>query len=222
MKVALASAAFRAFNFFLRLFAHARPGRLNRDGSEKRWSSATSALMVRPRVAREKARQSHLFAPSKFNAHAFPIFLPSSRRSDRGTGMWTERDVDHDATDIERCAARTPSPDPSALGQHDAHSFNCVAFPRQYLEVRVLAIAPKTDGEAPLPQPQIGKRYVRQPVRQCRINIQFVARRILLQPQHRLQQHERCPRSPGLWHVGTEILHWKACGITLQPSIELR
>src|SRR5262245_9574399 len=60
----------------------------------------------------------------------------------------------------------------------------------EHLEGRILAIPPKADVEALSSQAQIAQRDVSHPVRQCRIDIQFAARCILPNSQHRLQQHE--------------------------------
>ena len=50
----------------------------------------------------------------------------------------------------------------------------------------------------------------------------FAARRILLQPQHRLQQHEWRSCRPGLRYIGAQILHGETRGFALQPAIKLR
>jgi hypothetical protein len=55
-----------------------------------------------------------------------------------------------------------------------------------------------------------------------RVDIKLAAQSILLQPQHRLQQRERRPRSPGLRDIGADLLHRKARGVALQPRIGFR
>ena len=114
------------------------------------------------------------------------------------------------------------SPSCRACGQRDALPLHRVLLARQNLEECVLSVPPKADIEPLATQPQISQCHVRQPIRQRGIDIELAARRVLLQPQHRLQQHKRRSRRPGLWYVGAQILHGETRGVALQPAIKLR
>src|SRR4029077_3599684 len=83
-------------------------------------------------------------------------------------------------------------------------------------------LAPKVDIEFVLAQAKITNRYVRQPVREQRIDIEFIPWRIGQESQHGLRQHEDRSRSPRLRHIRADVLYRKCCLIARKGSVELR
>src|ERR1700733_11743352 len=120
-------------------------------------------------------------------------------------------------------ANRAPlSPAYLACGQRDALPLHRIAFALQNFEQCVLFLPPEANIEPLATQTQISQCHVRQPIRQRGIDIELAARRVLLQPQHRLQLHKRRSRRPGLGYVGAQILYGETRGVALQPAIKLR
>ena len=84
------------------------------------------------------------------------------------------------------------------------------------------AYAVKAQVQRMRPKAKVAQREVWQPIRQSGIDIQPVVRRIWLDAKHGLHQRKAGTRSPGLRHVGAEILHGKTARCAGNARIQFR
>src|ERR1700730_8359452 len=110
------------------------------------------------------------------------------------------------------------------LCHFDAHftTFHKLCVAVEHFELGSLTLAPEADIELVPTYAKIANRYVRQPLWEQRIDIQFVPWRVGQEPQHGLRQHEDRSGRPGLRHIRADILHWKRRLIAWKGSVELR
>src|ERR1700730_2927524 len=110
------------------------------------------------------------------------------------------------------------------LCHFDAHftTFHKLCVAVEHFELGSLTLAPETDIEFVPAYAKIANRYVRQPLWEQRIDIQFVPWRVGQEPQHGLGQHEDRSGRPGLRHIRADILHRKRRLIAWKGSVELR
>src|SRR5262245_26475027 len=107
------------------------------------------------------------------------------------------------------------------LRPHTA-ALNCVGVASQYLELGLLPFAPEADVEHVRSDAKIEHREVGKPTWQLRVDIQLAVRRMRHAAQYRLHEHEDRTGSPGLGHVGAEILHRELRLVALGAGVELR